>query len=190
MLQSVMHAAPSGPSGVGQVRDWAGKARNWSGQAHNGWFPLVAVIILGHGAATGALLAKTSGAAPLLNLAHVLALAVFELFARIRVTISERTLLIRYGYIGWLCQRVALERVASARAVELSPLAHGGWGYRGSLRLFGRASCVVRGGPALELTLERGRRFSVTLDDADSAARWVNAALARRAARDERDAAR
>jgi len=174
-----MHAAPNGSS-------WSGQAHNWSGQAHNGWFPLVAVIILGHGAATGAILAKTSsGATPLLNLAHVLALAVFELFARVRVTISERTVLIRYGYIGWLCQRVSLERVASARAFDLSPLQHGGWGYRGSLRLFGRASCVVRGGPALELTLERGRRFSVTLDDAVSAARWVNAALARRAARAE-----
>jgi hypothetical protein len=111
------------------------------------------------------------------------ALAVFELFARVRVTISERALLIRYGYIGWLSQSVSLDRVASARAFDLRPLEHGGWGYRGSLRLFGRASCVIRGGRALELTLERGRRFSVTLDDADSAARWVNAAVARRAAR-------
>lgn len=170
-----MNAAPSGSS-------WSGRARLWSGQASNGWFPLLAVLLLGHGAATGALLAKTSDAAPLLNLAHVLALAVFELFARVRVTISERGLLIRYGYIGWLCQRVSLERVASARAFDLRPLEHGGWGYRGSLRLFGRAACVVRGGRALELTLERGRRFAVTLDDADSAARWVNAALARREA--------
>ena len=169
-----MGAASSGSS-------WSGQVRDWSGQASNGWFPLLAVLLLGHGAVTGALLAKTSDAAPLLNLAHVLALAVFELFARVRVTISERALVIRYGYIGWLCQRVSLDRVASARAFDLSPLEHGGWGYRGSLRLFGRASCVVRGGPALELTLERGRRFSVTLDDADSAARWVNAALARRA---------
>lgn len=176
MLQSAMDAAPSGSI-------WSGQARDWSGQAHNGWFPLLAVLLLGHGAATGAVLARTSDAAPLLNLAHVLALAVFELFARVRVTISERGLLIRYGYIGWLCQRVPLARVASARAFDLSPLEHGGWGYRGSLRFFGRASCVIRGGRALELTLERGRRFSVTLDEADSAARWVNAALARRAAR-------
>lgn len=161
----------------------AASARDWSGEAHNGWFPLLAVIILGHGAATGAMLANGSGNSPLVNLAHVLALALFELFARVRVTISERELCIRYGYIGWLSQRLALERVASARAVELRPLEHGGWGYRGSLRLFGRASCVVRGGPALELTLERGRRFAVTLDGAESAARWVNAALARRAAR-------
>jgi len=182
VICSTMHAAPS-------ARNWSGEARNWSGEAHNGWFPLLMVLVLGHGAVTGAALAKGSSAAPLLNLAHVLALAVFELFARVRVTISEHELSIRYGYIGWLCQRVPLERVASARAFELRPLEYGGWGYRGSLRLFGRASCVVRGGPALELTMERGRRFSVTLDGADAAARWVNSALARRTARPEPGAA-
>lgn len=170
-----MRASPDAP-------DWSGRAPSWSGEAHNGWFPLLVVLVLGHGAATAVLLAKVGGTAPLLNVAHLLALAAFELFARIRVRITERELCIRYGHIGWLRQRLSLERVASARAFDLKPLEHGGWGYRGNLRLFGRASCVVRGGPALELTLEGGKRFSVTLDDADAAARWVSAVLERRGA--------
>ena len=41
----------------------------------------------------------------------------------------------------------------------------GGWGYRGSLRLFKRAALVTRRGEALELTLTRKRRFIVTVDD-------------------------
>lgn len=151
--------------------------RRWSGRAQNGWMPLVLVVVLGHGAVMNLFLATM---ASYLNAAHLLVLVMLELFARVRVSVDARELTIRYGYLGWLRQRIALTRIGAARSFRLEPMEHGGWGYRGSLRLFGRASVVVRGGPALGLELDAGRRLSITVDDADGAARLINALIAQR----------
>ena len=45
-----------------------------------------------------------------------------------------------------------------------------GWGYRGSLRLFGRAAVVVRRGERLELSLMGEQSFVVTVDGSATAA--------------------
>ncbi len=139
--------------------------------------PLVIVVVLGHGAVMNLFLATM---ASYLNAAHLLVLVALELFARVRVSVDGRELCIRYGYVGWLRQRIALARIGAARSFRLEPMEHGGWGYRGSLRLFGRAAVVVRGGPALGLELDAGRRLSITVDDAESAARLINALIAQR----------
>jgi hypothetical protein len=152
----------------------------WSGGAVNGWMPLVIVIVLGQAAVVSLLLGKMPGLVPYVNAAHVIILGAFTLFAKIRVQVDARQLVIRYGYLGWPRQRLALARVSAARAVELAPLDHGGWGYRGSLRFFGRAAVVVRGGDALELDVDGGKRLSITLDDAESAARRINALVSGR----------
>jgi hypothetical protein len=99
---------------------------------------------------------------------------VLELCSKIRVTVDERALTIRYGRLGWLRQRMAIERILAATAFELDPWAHGGWGYRGSLKLLGKAAVVVRAGQALRLDLRDGKRLSITVDDAETAARLVN----------------
>jgi hypothetical protein len=147
----------------------------WSGSARNGWMPLVLVIVLGHYAVASVLLGKMHGVSPYLNAAHLLVLALLELFSTIEVQIDSRQIVIRYGYLGWLRQRIALERVLAARAFQLEPLQHGGWGYRGSLRFGGRAALVVRAGDALGLELAGGKRLSITIDGAEAAARAVNA---------------
>jgi len=159
-----------------------GMVPSWSGSAQNGWMPLVMVLLLGQGVAVSVLLGDAPAPAPYLNLVHVLMLALLELFAKVHVDVDQREIRIRYGYIGWLTQRVALARVVAARAFQLRPLEHGGWGYRGSVRLFGRAAVIVRGGPALGLELADGKRLSVTVDDADTAARVINGILSRRPA--------
>jgi hypothetical protein len=41
----------------------------------------------------------------------------------------------------------------------------GGWGYRGSLKLFRRAALATRRGEALEIQLIGKRRFIVTVDN-------------------------
>jgi hypothetical protein len=41
----------------------------------------------------------------------------------------------------------------------------GGWGYRGSLKLFRRAAVVTRLGEALQVDLTGARRFCVSVDD-------------------------
>jgi hypothetical protein len=157
-----------------------GMIPSWSGSAQNGWMPLVMVLLLGQGAVMSLFTGDTPGAAPYLNLVHVLVLALLELFAKVSVDIDQQEIRIRYGYIGWLTQRVTLARVHTARAFQLRPMEHGGWGYRGSVRFFGRAAVVVRGGPALALELTDGKRLAVTVDDADTAADVINGILSRR----------
>ncbi len=104
----------------------------------------------------------------------------FVSFMSVDVAVREQGVLVRAGALHWPRVRLALGEIEGARAVECRPLAMGlGWGYRGSLRLLRRAAWVLRSGPALELDLTGGRRFTVTVDDADEAAAVVNGLLAR-----------
>lgn len=100
-------------------------------------------------------------------------------FASVGITVSDRGLHVRSGPFPWLRVRFPLGVVTSARAIDLRPTSWGGWGYRGSVRLVGRAAWVLRAGPALELELVGGQRFAVTVDDADEAAAVLNGLLAR-----------
>lgn len=54
--------------------------------------------------------------------------------------------------------------IARAEAVDVRPMSYGGWGYRGSLRLFRWAAMTLRAGPGLRLDLTDGRVFVVTVD--------------------------
>jgi hypothetical protein len=154
----------------------------WSGTAQNPWMPLILVLVLGQGAVVTLLLGKTPSSAAYVNLAHVFTLVLLELFAKVRVTVGPSGIGIRYGYVGWLRQRIAIDRVRAAYAVHVEALEHGGWGYRGGLRLLGRASVVIRGGPGVRLELESDKHFSITVDDAQNGARLINALIARRLA--------
>jgi hypothetical protein len=77
---------------------------------------------------------------------------------------------------------VALRDVVQAEAIDIRPLEWGGWGYRGSLRLMGRAAVVLRAGPGVRLELRGGRVLAVTVDDAETAAGLLNDLVARRSA--------
>lgn len=153
-----------------------GERAYWTGSAYNRWFWLLALAIGGLAWATG----PKSG--PLVLLGPGLALLALAVLARIRVTVSERGVEIQYGVLGWPRQRIPLARICSAEAFDLAPLAHGGWGYRGSLKALGSAAVVVRGGLALRLELEDDKRLFITVDGADDAARLLNGFVARRAA--------
>ena len=78
---------------------------------------------------------------------------------------------------GWPTVTIPLDRIASAEAIDVRPMRWGGWGYRGSLRVFRRAAWVVRAGPGLKLDLRDGKVFVVTVDGADDAAAVVTALL-------------
>lgn len=95
-------------------------------------------------------------------------------FAAVEVMVDHQGLTVRYGPLGWPRTRIPIEDIDRAEVVEVQPLRHGGWGYRGSLRLFGRAAVILRAGEALSLRLRNGRRFTVTVDDAAGAAGAVN----------------
>jgi hypothetical protein len=98
----------------------------------------------------------------------------------VRVAVSERGVVVSSGPLGWPSVRFALDDVVSAGSIDFKPLQWGGWGYRGSLHLFRKAAWGLRRGPAIELELRRGRRFAVTVDDADAAAAVINGLVAHR----------
>jgi len=150
----------------------------WTASAHNPWIGLTLVIVIGHGAVMNLLLHTTAVA--YLNAAHLLLLVVLELFSKLRVRFDARGVGIRYGHLGWLRQRIALERIEAARGLRLDPMEHGGFGYRGSLRWSGRAALVVRAGWGLELVLDGGKRLAISVDDAERGAELINRFLAQR----------
>jgi hypothetical protein len=73
---------------------------------------------------------------------------------------------------------IPLERMVAVEAIDVEPTAWGGWGYRGSLRLFGRAAWVLRRGEGIRVDLEDGKTFAVTVDHADEGAAVLNRWLA------------
>ena len=153
-------ARPGVALGEGERAAWFGGARS---------LPLgLTALVLAY-MATVVLLTLGSGsvASGLLVLAVALVVAAF---IEVRASVSNEGVRVRSGVFGWPRVRIPLEAIESADVIDLRPLRWGGWGYRGSLRLFRRAAWVLRAGPALRLHLTGGREFAVTVDDAEEAA--------------------
>lgn len=167
-------AAPQGPT----LPLTAGERAYWSGSASNrvllgvGGYLLLQALVLW-------LLVPQLRLLPVWLALHAVVIVLLELFSRIRVTVDGRGVTVRYGRFGLYTQHVPLERIAGARAIELDPIAHGGWGYRGSRKLLGKASIVVRSGPALQLDLRGGQQLFITVDDAATAARLLSGLIGR-----------
>ncbi len=141
----------------------------WAGSCHARWPGLAAAVVAG-----AAILASLQA----LWLAAYLALAALAVLAVGTVHVTAGVRGVRaVPPTAWPGVRIPLDRIASARAIDLRPMRWGGWGYRGSLRFLGRAAWVLRAGPALELTLVDGRVFAVTIDGAGEAAAVVNELL-------------
>jgi hypothetical protein len=152
-----------------------GERAHWSGTARNAGMLALGAFALMEGAVLHLALAKTApGLALALDAAHVIVFLTLELFSKIRVSIDERAITVRYGHLGWLRQRIRVERVFGAEALEIEAMAHGGWGYRGSVRLLGRAAIVVRSGSAVRLDLGADKRLVISVDDAETASRLIN----------------
>ena len=97
----------------------------------------------------------------------------------IRVSADHRGLIVRWGPLGLPRTTIPLRDIVRAEAIDIRPMEWGGWGYRGGLRLFGRAAIVMRAGPGLRLDLTSGRVMAVTVDDAGTAAGLLNDLVAR-----------
>lgn len=165
-------ATPKGPTlalADGARAYWSGSASNRLLLGVSGYLVLQALVIWAQLPQLRAL--------PAWLALHAVVCVALELFSRIRVTVDGRGVTVRYGHLGLWTQRVPLDRIVGAHAIELDPIAHGGWGYRGSTRLFGKASIVVRSGPAVHLDLRGGRQLFITVDDAATAARLLNGLL-------------
>lgn len=100
----------------------------------------------------------------------LVALALMQVEARV----DDEGLRVRLGVIP--VRRIPLEKISSARGIDLEPIEWGGWGWRA----VGNGSAIVlRRGAALEISFRSGRRFAVTVDDAGTGAALINGLLAR-----------
>lgn len=131
----------------------------WEGTASARW-PWV-VMIVSIVAATIVGIVGQPVIALIVLLASIPAMA----FTKIVVTTGPDGLGIDYGPFGWPSQQLDIARIQSAEVLDVNPLKWGGWGYRGSIRFFGRAAVNLRSGPGMILRLTNGKQFVVTVDE-------------------------
>jgi hypothetical protein len=95
-------------------------------------------------------------------------------FTSIRVTVDRHGVSIAYGPLRWPVQRIPIAEIRQASVLDVHPMAWGGWGYRGSLKVLKQAAVVLRSGEGVKLELTGDRIFVVTVDDARQAAGLIN----------------
>ncbi|WP_206791018.1 hypothetical protein [Amycolatopsis sp. MtRt-6] len=101
---------------------------------------------------------------------------------RLSATVDAKGVTIRFGLLGVPWRHLRLDSIREATTRELSMFRDGGLGLRFN-PVTGTTAYKVRGGPALELTLESGRKVLVSVDDPETAAGLVNDLLAQRITR-------
>lgn len=92
--------------------------------------------------------------------------------ARIRVRIDERGLRVSSAIFGFRLRRIAFDQIEGAVAETIEPMQWGGWGWR----FFpGGSAVVMRRAEGIAVQLRDGRRFAVTIPDAEQAASELQA---------------
>jgi hypothetical protein len=146
----------------------AGERAVWTGLARTRW-PLSTwwlTFTLGLGVIDRALISQ------LIFVGVVVAISLLG-FTSVRVTVAARGFTVGYGVLGLRLTRIPLRRIAFAEAVEQEKAI---LPYKGLV--VGNVSVVLRGGPALRLTLRDGKTFLVTVDDAATGAALLNDLIA------------
>ncbi len=90
-------------------------------------------------------------------------------FRELTVTVDQHELRVDFSGPYWRPIRVRRSEILNPSAVDIRPLRHGGWGYRGSLTIFRRLAVILRGGPALRVDIASGGWLFVTVEDPESA---------------------
>lgn len=153
----------------------AGSDVLWEGSCRSSFAVPVFLAFVAAGMATGVLVEAWAGL--LLALAGLPVLAVIE----IHVELTSDVLRVRYsGPLRWPSTKIRLSDVAKVEAIDIAPMRYGGWGYRGSLRLFRRAAVNLRRGPGLRFELSDGRVFVVTVDQPEGAVEQIEPRATRR----------
>lgn len=84
------------------------------------------------------------------------------------VTVDRRGLRVVSAF-GWPRVVIPVHEIREVHAIQVSPTADfGGWGWRWDAA--GRSGIVLRAGSAVQVTRASGKKFVVTVDDADTAA--------------------
>lgn len=137
----------------------SGRATMWVGHATGRVLAVTAVLT----AVLGVILASIGSIVA--GVVCVIAAGIVAAFSRVTVMVDRRGLTVLYSRFHWPRTVIALEDVVSVEEVSLSPATWGGWGYRGSRKLAGRAAVLIRGGPGLRVELADGSKLSVSVDD-------------------------
>jgi hypothetical protein len=136
----------------------------WEGRARAPWAVPAFLAFVVAGIALGVVTHWAFGLVVALSGLFTLALV------EVRAQVTPTALRIRYsGPLGFPTQTLPLDRVATVEAIDVDPKRYGGWGYRGSLKLYRRAALNLRRGPGLRVELADGRTFVLTIDDAAGA---------------------
>lgn len=135
----------------------------WTGRVRNAWLQVSAAVAAAIGVWLWVVASAWVGAVVLLTGALLWGLSGWT------VTTSPGHLDVRFP-VPFVRLRFGPDEVVDASAVEVRPADWGGWGYRGSLRLLGRAALVHRAGEGLQVTLTDNRVLAITIDDAPLAA--------------------
>ncbi|MFF2652573.1 hypothetical protein [Streptomyces sp. NPDC058045] len=99
-------------------------------------------------------------------------------FVHVAVRVDRECLEVRCGHIGLPRRRILLAHVVDADfAPRVTPRQWGGWGYR--WRPEKGTAVVVRRGEGMVLVLGDGHKFTVTVDNAETAVRIIRSRLAR-----------
>jgi hypothetical protein len=143
----------------------------WTARAS--WALPVAAGVVVFGALLTALVAS-----PVPVLICLLAAVVVLHFRHLTVTVDDTHLRTRFA--GPIVRvSIPLAQIERLEYVpDLRPVRYGGWGYRGSLRLLKRAAVILRRGEGVIFALTGDRRYILTVDDAESLARTVQARIA------------
>ncbi|MFI7011884.1 hypothetical protein [Streptomyces sp. NPDC050145] len=153
----------------------------WTGHAHNRVQWLLALgglacLALGIQLAVASSWA-TGIAALAMSVVGLIAVGLLILFGtlaflQVAVKVDKDHLEVRCGHVGLPRRRIPLDHVVDADfAPRVTPRQWGGWGYRWRPGI--GTAVVVRRGEGLVLSLGDGRKFTVTVDDAESAVRHI-----------------
>lgn len=130
-----------------------------------GWTLAILVVIV----AVGGFMAIHEAMAGLVAVIAVLTGVIIVLlaFVRLRVSIDSWGLMVTSTLLRLNLKGVRAAAISEAHAEQLSPRRWGGWGYR-----FTRegSAIISRKGDGLVLTLRNGKKFSVSVDNAEQAA--------------------
>ncbi len=156
-----------------------GQTASWHSQATSPWWRVVAIAFIPFGVVMVGAGIGFGGSLSVAGLFVFCLGLLFLAFSRVNVSIDRRGFTVQYGALPWPKNHIRLASIRSAEAVHVKPLEHGGWGYRGSRKLLGRAAVVVRTGQGIRLALADGTDFIVTVDNADQGAGVLNDLRAR-----------
>ncbi|WCD84854.1 hypothetical protein KPP03845_101177 [Streptomyces xanthophaeus] len=97
-------------------------------------------------------------------------------FVHVAVTVDAEAFEVRCGHIGLPRRKIRLAQITSAEFLpRITPQQWGGWGHR--WRPEKGTAIIVRRGEGLALELDDGKRFTVTVDDAENAVRVIRTHL-------------